>query len=226
MNDGKAREGAPEELSKLLLRLVRSGRSLLAVATDAEEKVVWANEAFRAAVGLAEAEISGTPLSRFLSEGSTSTLRRRALDGEDEPTRVSFLDRHGHPFTVETVAGGDGQGLVLVGEPSVEEAQSLSQELLRLNNELSTLARERARKEKEARRANERLQEALEELEHSYWHLRKIQEFLPVCMRCSRVKTAERGWKGLVDYLRDHEIFVSHGYCPDCANEVLEEEGF
>jgi cysteine sulfinate desulfinase/cysteine desulfurase-like protein len=112
-----------------------------------------------------------------------------------------------------------------VGEPDVGGDRGVVEELVQLNNELATMARERARRERELERTRQRLQAALEELETSYWHLKKIQEFLPLCMGCGRIKTAEAEWQSVAEYLKDNEIFLSHGYCPPCSAAVLQEYG-
>lgn len=41
-------------------------------------------------------------------------------------------------------------------------------------------------------------------------------------MECGRVKTAELKWDSVVDYLREHALFLSHGYCPECADKLVE----
>lgn len=93
----------------------------------------------------------------------------------------------------------------------------MQEELLGLNNRMATLGRENARQRKRLAEANARLEKTLEELDQSHWHLRKIQEVLPICMECGRVKSAEAGWDTVVEYFRKNSLLVSHGYCPDCA---------
>ena len=66
---------------------------------------------------------------------------------------------------------------------------------------------------------------SLEELKTTHWHLKKIQEILPLCMGCGKIKTGSASWTSLVDYLRENEIFVSHGYCPSCAEEYARRHG-
>jgi hypothetical protein len=110
-----------------------------------------------------------------------------------------------------------------VGEPDVEEDRGVADQFLRLNNELSVVARESARRSRELAATRLDLERALSELESSYWHLRKIQENVPLCMRCGKIKTGDAQWQSLVDYLWSNVIFVSHGYCPTCVHTVMPE---
>jgi hypothetical protein len=66
--------------------------------------------------------------------------------------------------------------------------------------------------------AKEELEKALAELNQSHWHLRKIQETLPICMFCGKVETGEAQWQEVVEYLKANSLFLSHGCCPDCAH--------
>ena len=70
-------------------------------------------------------------------------------------------------------------------------------------------------------RENQALKEAYDQLDQSFWHLRKIQEVLPICMECGKVKTSESSWDEVVDFLKKHSMFLSHGYCPECAKKVM-----
>lgn len=80
---------------------------------------------------------------------------------------------------------------------------------------------ERKRVEAELRAAKAELEKAVEELNASYWHLRKIQEVLPICMECGKVKTGESAWEDVVTYLKNNSLFLSHGYCPSCVPGVI-----
>lgn len=60
---------------------------------------------------------------------------------------------------------------------------------------------------------NQELQEALTEVQ---W----LQQILPICMHCRRVRDENADWRRLEEYLdsRSHLQF-SHGLCEDCARE-------
>ena len=71
---------------------------------------------------------------------------------------------------------------------------------------------------------NETLRTAVQRFHDTHWHLERFQEFLPMCMECGRVK-GDAGWEPVVDYLRKNSLFLSHGYCPDCAKAALSAAG-
>jgi response regulator RpfG family c-di-GMP phosphodiesterase len=70
---------------------------------------------------------------------------------------------------------------------------------------------------------NRVIRESYDQLQNSFWHLRKIQEVLPICMGCGKVKTDEASWEDVVDYLKSNALFLSHGYCPECAEKMNRE---
>jgi hypothetical protein len=114
-------------------------------------------------------------------------------------------------------------GFALVGSARDPGSETYTETLEDLNNRLAVETRENARKAKELERLNGKLQRTLEELDSMYWHLRKIQEVLPICLECGKVKTDERNWQTLVEYLKANSHFLSHGYCPDCYERRLAE---
>jgi len=67
---------------------------------------------------------------------------------------------------------------------------------------------------------NKVIKEAHEQLQNSFWHLRKIQEVLPICMGCGKVQANNSSWEDVVQYLKNNALFLSHGYCPECAKKV------
>lgn len=70
---------------------------------------------------------------------------------------------------------------------------------------------------------NEALQAALDDLHRSHWMLRRVQELLPVCSYCGKVRTGEGRWQTLLEYLHENSDFLTHGVCPDCLAAVEAE---
>lgn len=70
---------------------------------------------------------------------------------------------------------------------------------------------------------NQTLKTAYEQLNTSFWHLRKIQEILPICMACGKVKTIDSDWEDVVSFLKKNSMFLSHGYCPECADKMMRQ---
>jgi hypothetical protein len=171
--------------------------------------------------------VTGAPVTDFMTVSNAALVDGWLQRGDfpDDRVRLNFVSGSSAPFTLECLVEQEPEGWRIVGEPDVRGDRGVVEEMVQLNNELATMARERARRERELERTRQRLQAALDELETSYWHLKKIQEVLPLCMRCGRVKTDEAEWQSVVEYLKANEIFLSHGYCPPCSTAVLQEFG-
>ena len=123
--------------------------------------------------------------------------------------------------SADKVAGLDGGGDVYLTKP-VEPREFLGQvrALLRVREGHLALGRQA----EELREAKRRLEAALAELRDSHWHLRKLQEVLPICMDCGKVKAGTE-WGSVVQYLKANALFLSHGYCPNCLDRVAAEWG-
>jgi DNA-binding NtrC family response regulator len=48
-------------------------------------------------------------------------------------------------------------------------------------------------------------------------HLKKIEEKVPVCVVCNRMKAPDASWNDLVTYLRETSGALSGTLCPECA---------
>jgi PAS domain S-box-containing protein len=212
----------------LLERLLNTSAGIESVVIDGDGAILAANPAFARHAGLNADDLRGRPLTGFLAVHEASRLSAWLTGGTEPPLEgapVSFVTAAGDPYTLRCHIERLGSGVRLVGEPDQEADASASYDLMRLNNELATLARENTRRRRELERAQLELTATLDELKNSYWHLQKIQEVMPVCMKCGRVKAGESRWDTVVEYLRSNEIFLSHGYCPTCAESVMREFG-
>jgi response regulator RpfG family c-di-GMP phosphodiesterase len=73
--------------------------------------------------------------------------------------------------------------------------------------------------------ANSTLNASLDTLVHSFEHLQTIQHLISRCMECGKIRTADANWEEIGMYLKKNKIFLSHGYCPECATKVMKEMG-
>lgn len=203
----------------LLDRLARSLEHLRVVRLDDSGSVLEANAAFERDLDATSGALAGASVSDLMPEDDANDLEAWLRDGlPDEPVVLNFSRGSAVPVSLRCVFERRDDTIALIGEPMSGVEARASERMLRLNNELAVLSRENARKKRE-------LERALDELETSYWHLRKIQEILPVCMECGKIKTGSTSWHSLVEYLKQNEIFVSHGYCPSCAEAFAREHG-
>lgn len=207
--------------------LIRGTRILSWARIARDGKLRDVNGALARRAGIPEEQLPGASVYTLLAEDDRERVRQR-LEKDQVSTEgflANFISRDHEVHTLRCRIFPAGDDRILLGEPDVEEDRAVAGELLRLNNELSVVSRENVRRARELEVARRKLEEAVAELEDSYWHLRKIQEHIPLCMRCGKMKTGDAEWTSLVDYLKANEILVSHGYCPACAARLLEEKG-
>jgi len=99
----------------------------------------------------------------------------------------------------------------------------LREHFLQFRNNVAALTRENARKSAALEKSRAELEKALNDLDTSYWHMRKISEYLPICMQCHKVRTAEARWEDVADYLNKHSLFLTHSLCPPCFATMVED---
>jgi heme-degrading monooxygenase HmoA len=218
---------APEEAvfddAALLSRFLESAETVCVARCDAQGRIAAVNDAFPRLLGRPADVLIGEPLWGFVAAGEEDRLRARILDGDGargERFFANFVSSSSVPLTLSCLLQVRPGAVTLVGEPAASLVNA-GANLLELNNELAVLARENARKGLELERARADVQRTLDELNATHWHLRKIQEVLPICMKCGKVKTGDASWESVVEYLRKNTLFLSHGYCPDCGALAL-----
>ncbi|HEY0023542.1 MAG TPA: hypothetical protein VGB24_11545 [Longimicrobium sp.] len=176
----------------------------------------WNEAARRAHAPLAE----GAPVARLLTPNSASLLlatMEAARAGPAEGVLLTFSDGERYAFTLSCRVRWAEGACLLFGEPLAARDSQVTRELMELSSELARITRERAKVAAE-------LSSALQALRESHWHVKKIQEFLPICAQCHRVPAGEesRGeWRHLVSFLADNGLLMTHGYCPECEEQVM-----
>jgi len=184
--------------------------------------VLIANAAFARRMGTTPEDLVGMQAVEFFTAGDGPKVRRW-LEGEplpNHPVLLNFLTPGGEVYTNRCFLAGFDPGLALAGEADVRNEEWHAGQLMQLNNDMAVISRERARQSRELAAAKQHLSETLEAIRTTHWHLKRIQEHLPVCMECGKIKVDSSRWASLVDYLKANDILVSHGCCPDCAREL------
>lgn len=209
----------------LLIRLLDSSSNIACLETDASGALTYVNSAFAAHVERNADELVGRAVFDLLSAADAGTVRDWLSDAVPaEAVDLNFTLPDDTPFTLRCVAERNADGMRIAGEPNAAD-RAATAEVMRVNNEFATMVRELARRERELERIRGELETALNDLQTSYWHLQKIQEVMPVCMECGRVKAGDGGWETVIDYLKANQIFMSHGYCPACAEQAMRRFG-
>ncbi len=76
---------------------------------------------------------------------------------------------------------------------------------------------------------NRTLNSSLDSLVQSFQHLQTVQNLISTCLECGRIRTTPTSsgekWEEVGAYLKKHNVFLSHGYCPGCAEKVMKEMG-
>jgi len=205
---------------EVLAEFSRISRALHHLSLDRHGAIRSANAAASRWLGRKEEELRGEPIQRFCASQDDETIRNM-IEGEEPLSAeifISLVDRSDRPYTLQGFFSREGGEIVLLGTPEAHSLHDLQEQMLAANNQLAEMARESERRRRELERTKT-------ELESTYWHLKKIQEVLPICMGCEKVKTGEAEWQSVVDYLKKNALFLSHGYCPDCRDKVFAEYG-
>ena len=175
---------------------------------------------------VSEEEVRGQSLWRFLTDPDAARLRERIASGPEasgERVMLNFVPADHMPYSLQCTLQILSRGVAVVGNDFVQDERELQREMGEINSELLVMARERERQNKEVKAAKLSLEKTLHELNTFYWHLRKIREVLPICMKCGKVESGEARWEDLIAFMHSHFPFLSHGYCPECAAMVLSE---
>ena len=124
----------------------------LAIARFTREgRLLHGSTLFRRISGAAD----GAYLTDLVTEGQRAQMER-LLDGRDAPTEkrhVNFVSGERLPVSLLVTWAWDIDELVLVGEPPVEDAESLQDMLVKLNSRVADLARDSAKRTAELTQA-------------------------------------------------------------------------
>lgn len=217
-------EPAVRDAAALLARHVAASSALCFIVTTADGAILTANAAMSERLGAAPGALEGRSLWQWLPDAGAGQLQALLLSGgTPDSMSLNFARPDGLRFTLFVTIEVRPDRLIVIGEPLIEPERRLHAELQLLNNELAVIAREHAHQRKLVARAHAELETVHKELKDSHWHLRKIQEFLPICMMCHKVKTADGEWDDLARFFAEHTDFLTHGYCPECQAVALAE---
>ncbi len=73
------------------------------------------------------------------------------------------------------------------------------------------------------KRANEERENLISQLKAALAELKTLQEILPICSYCRKIRDDENYWESVEGYISRHtKSRFSHGICPDCMDTVVE----
>jgi PAS domain S-box-containing protein len=77
----------------------------------------------------------------------------------------------------------------------------------------------------ESKLANEERERLVEELQTALAEVRSLQEILPICSYCRKVRDDENYWHTVESYVEHHTgSRFSHSICPSCMTNVVEPQ--
>ncbi len=69
------------------------------------------------------------------------------------------------------------------------------------------------------------LDKRIKELEEAAAHVKMLQNFLPICCYCKKIRDDQNYWQQLEFYFSTHaDVKFSHGICPDCYEKYVKPE--
>jgi PAS domain S-box-containing protein len=75
------------------------------------------------------------------------------------------------------------------------------------------------------KRAEEERERMLVELRAALLEVRTLQEILPICSYCKKIRDDENYWRTVEDYISHHtNATFSHGICPDCYRDEVQPQ--
>lgn len=201
---------------------VTSSPTLAWCRCDQQGRVLAGNDALAKAVGRSVAQMVGTSLWDLVAADDVSAMATRlaAAPRPAERFLLNLVDDQARVVTLSCQLRADAGGFEWVGEPIEPEAEDLDS-LVALTNELALLHRQHARRGRRLQVQKDRAEQELAELREGAWHLPKGSGVLDICAQCGKALAGDGKWQELIEFLRDSEVLLSHGYCPDCLARFL-----
>ncbi len=107
-------------------------------------------------------------------------------------------------------SSGWGVGLTIAAIMPLIIAPIMSSLLLKLMIQLDQEKKEKA--------------QLVTELQETLANLKMLTGLIPICASCKKIRDGLGVWQHLEVYIHEHsEATLSHGYCPDCAQELQAE---
>ncbi len=70
--------------------------------------------------------------------------------------------------------------------------------------------------------SEESLQKKIHELQEALTHVKQLQNILPMCAWCRRIRDDDDYWRSVEEYMMQHSMAkFSHGICPDCRKQQM-----
>jgi PAS domain S-box-containing protein len=160
-------------------------------------KILYANRAWREALGYSEVEVGGLSLLNIIQPSMHEhclEMFKLVIGGEAlRGIEATFVGKDGREILVE----GSTNCQMVEGQPVM--TRSIFRDIT------------------EKRRAEDALRAKNEELERLLAEVQQLQGILPICMYCKKVRDDQDYWQEVEAYVQEHTAAqFSHGVCPEC----------
>jgi heme-degrading monooxygenase HmoA len=215
------------DAAPFLARYLATSESVHYLAVDASGLIVACSQAVLSTFDVTLDDLLGSSVWCRLFDQDAHWLQERVASGlqNQESALLNFVDGECRRYTLLTKLDVYPDGFVLVGELPQARRATTEEAIFDLNNQLAVITREHSRQNKALKKALAELEKTHQALNRSNWHLKKIQEVLPICMQCGKVDSGEASWQDVVQYLKENSDFLSHGYCPECFAKIWDQIG-
>lgn len=177
--------------SRILAQAVAGVRDAIFIA-DAFGNLVFVNDGFCRTYGYARDQVLGRPCD-FLGTGAHPCDATGDISGEMEHRRA---DGTHFPVSLTRTVVRDR-----TGAPQA----------------VVTVARDIT----ERRRNAEERERLFRELQLAFAEVKRLSGFLPICMRCKKIRDDEGYWREVEQYIRERsDAEFTHGLCPDCEQDL------
>jgi PAS domain S-box-containing protein len=172
---------------------------------DRDHRLMQMNEAFCRFMGSTREKLVGqTGLELVNPEEAAVWVAK-----DDE-----VLETGRESVSEEAATFGDGRSLVVVTRKTLYVNESGERFIVAVVRDIT----ERKRADKERERLVGELRAALAEV-------RTLQQYLPICSYCRKVRDDKNYWTQIENYVTEHTgSMFSHGICPECYAKVVQPE--
>jgi CHASE2 domain-containing sensor protein len=97
-----------------------------------------------------------------------------------------------------------------------------TRQLLQRSKEVEGANRELEKKHRQVSELKGALEERVAELEAAVARVRQLEEMIPICMYCKKIRDDKDYWDRLESYFEKHAgLMFTHSICPECYQEQL-----
>lgn len=196
MAELRRREIEEVATTKATTRILLDATEDMMILVDPQGTILDINRGGATLIGTPAEELIGTSVYHILTPEERADRRRRFEE----------VLRTGQPMRYENIRGS------LIREMSIYpvEIAGTVRALAVCARDVSTL-----------RQTIEERDQLILELQNAMAQVYQLQNLLPICSRCKRIRDDAGYWHQVEQYLLEHaNIQFTHGICPECAREL------